>query len=196
MMRRSEPPLARLTAAFAIVVGMAACSDTTPAPAPDPVPAPAPAPDPAPVPAPEPAPAPDPLESLAADVAATRLALLDAARAEDWDAIAALIPSDVSFTSNFGGDEDHVAFYRSLDEDMPGVIIMLLEGPFGQAGDMSVWPDLQLRDPFVFGADERADLEARYGADALAGWEAAGSYLGWRIGIDDAGNWRFLVAGD
>jgi len=194
MMRRTESPLARLAAALTVVVGISACSDTSPAPVPEPVPVPAP--QPAPVPAPEPAPEADPLESLAPEVAATRLALLDAARAADWDAIAALIPSDVSFTASFGGEEDPIAFYRALDEDVLLVVIALLEGPFGQAGDMTVWPELHLRDPFAFGADERAELESRYGAEALAGWEAAGSYLGWRIGIDDGGDWRFLVAGD
>ena len=196
MMRSPEPRLFRLTAVLAVVVAMAACSDTTSAPTPEPGPAPAPAPAPDPSPAPAPAPAPDPLESLTPEAAATRMALLDAARANDWDAIGLLIPSEVTFTSSFGGDEDHIAFYRSIDEDLFGVIVALLEGPFGQAGDLNAWPELHLRDPFAFGADERAELEARHGTEALAAWEAAGSYLGWRIGIDGEGRWRFFVAGD
>ena len=199
MTLRGEPPLARLSAVFAIVVAMAACSDTTPAPAPDPAPAPAPGPAPAPDPAPQPgpAPAPDPVESLPAEVLATRAALLEAARAGDWDALGALLPDDPEdFSSNFGGETDHLAYYRSLDVDVFAEIVALLEGPFAVTGDRTVWPELHARDPFAFGADEREALEQRYGVDRLAQWEAAGAYLGWRIGIQEDGAWRFLIAGD
>jgi hypothetical protein len=195
MTPRGEPPLARLTAVFAIVVAMAACSDTTTAPTPEPAPAPAPAP--APDPGPAPIPEPDPLDTLPAEVFSTRMALLDAARAGDWDAIGALLPDDpTDFSSNFAGETDHVAYYRSLDVDVLAEIVALLEGPFVTDGDTTIWPELHTRVPFAFGADERDELEARYGADRLAQWEAAGAYLGWRIGIDESGDWLFLVAGD
>jgi hypothetical protein len=198
MTARGEPPLARLSAVFAVVVAIAACADTTPAPLPEPTPAPAPAPDSSAGDevAPDPESEPDPLASLAPEVRATRAALLDAARADDWDAVGALIPSDTLFTSNYGGDDDHVAHYRSLDEDVLAEVVMLLEGDFAQLDDIAVWPELYARVPFAFGADERAALETRYGASALEEWEAAGTYLGWRIGITDAGEWIFFVAGD
>jgi hypothetical protein len=210
MMRRSvtrrterhstELPLARLTAVFAIVVAMAACSDTTTVPAPEPAPAPAPAPDPdpAPQPEPEPAPAPDPLESLPAEVLATREALLAAARTGDWGALGALIPTDTPFTSNFGGDTEHIAYYRAVEIDLFAEIEALLEGPFAplSSNGIVVWPELYARVPFAFGADERDDLAARYGTDRLAEWERAGDYLGWRLGITEGGEWIFLVAGD
>ena len=194
MMSRGEPPLARLTAVFAVVIAMAACSDTTVAPEPDPAPAPAPAP--APDPEPAPVPEPDPLESLPAEVLATRTALLAAAQAGDWDALEALIPADTLFNSNFSGEADHIAYYRSLDTDVFAEIAALLDDPFVTLDDITVWPELYARVPFAFGSDERVDLEARYGADRLADWEAAGSYLGWRLGITAEGEWIFLVAGD
>jgi hypothetical protein len=193
---RGEPPLARLSAVFAIVVAMAACSDTATAPAPEPPPAPAPAPAPAPPPETAPAPAPDPLESLPAEVLATRAALLEAARAGDWDAVGALIPTDTLFTSVIDGDGDHLAYYRSVETDLLGHVVELLEGPFVVVDDITVWPELYARVPFAFGADEREELEERFGADRLAEWEGAGSYLGWRIGILASGEWIFLVAGD
>lgn len=200
MTHRGEPPLARLSAVFAIVVAIAACADTAPQPLPAPGPAtvPAPAPDAgsgagADV---SPEPAPDPLEALSTEARTTRAALLDAARDGDWDAVGALIPTDELFTSNYGGEDDHVAYYRSLDEDVLAEVVALLEGDPVQLDDITVWPELHSRVPFAFGVDERPALEARYGADALAEWEAAGTYLGWRIGITDAGAWIFLVAGD
>lgn len=194
MTASGEPPLARLSAVFAIVVAMAACSDTAPAPEPEApavsAPAPAPAPDPAPVPE------PDPLASLSPETLATREALLAAARSEDWAAVGTLIPTDVLFTSNYGGDDEHVAYYRALEEDVLAEVVALLDGPFVTLDDITVWPELYARVPFAFGADERETLEGRFGADALAEWEAAGTYLGWRIGITEAGEWIFLVAGD
>jgi hypothetical protein len=195
MTHRGEPPLARLTAVFAVVVALAACSDMSTAPLPEPAPTPAPAPAPAPPEIVPPA-QPDPLDSLPAEVLATREALLVAARAGDLDAFGALIPTETMFSSNFGGETDHLAYYRSLEIDILAEVVALLEGPFAVEGDIVVWPDIFLRVPFAFGPDERADLVARYGADRLAEWEAAGDYLGWRLGITTDGEWLFLVAGD
>jgi hypothetical protein len=192
----SGPPLARLTAVLAVVIALAACSDTTSAPLPEPTPTPAPAPAPAPTPELAPQPQPDPLESLPAEVLATREALLAAARAGDWDALGGLIPTDTLFTSNFGGETDHIAFYRDAQTDLLAEIVALLEGSFVTLDDITVWPELYARVPFAFGADEREALTARYGADRLAEWEQAGDYLGWRIGITESGEWIFLVAGD
>ena len=194
MTYRGEPPLTRLTAVFAIVIAMAACSETATAPLPEPAPAPTPAP--APAPAPAPVPEPDPLTSLPEAVLATRAALLAAAEAGDWDALGALIPTDTLFNSNFGGETDHLAYYRSLDTDVLAEIVALLDDPFVTLDDITVWPELYARVPFAFGSDERAGLEARYGANRLAEWEGAGEYLGWRLGITADGEWIFFVAGD
>jgi len=152
-----------------------------------------------------PAPVP-PLEPPAADAPgslplteaaeATRLALLSAARAGDWDGVARLIPGD-GFTASFGADGDPIAYYRDLPEDVLAVIVRLLEGDSGRIGTgMTVWPELHARDPFAIVAEEREALITVYGAEDIRGWEAAGAYLGWRLGIEDDGTWRFLVAGD
>ena len=139
--------------------------------------------------------APD--EGLPPAAAATRDALRAAAAAGDWDAVAALLPEDPeAFTASFGGTDDPIAFYRSLPEDVLAEVAALLDGPSGRIGDLTVWPELHARTPFAITEDERAGLEARFGAEAVRGWEAAGAYLGWRIGIQDDGTWRFLVAGD
>jgi hypothetical protein len=193
---RREPSLKTLSAAFAVVLALAACSDQGAAPEPAPEPAPAPAPGPEPEP-----PVVDPLDALDPEVRATRDALLAAARTSDWDAIGASIPTETMFTSNFGGDEDHVAFYRGLATgtpatDIPAVIVELLEGPFAQVGEVTVWPDLHARVPFEIDDEERGALEEVYGAEDVRGWIEVGAYLGWRIGITADGEWIFLVAGD
>lgn len=206
MMARGEPPLARLSAVFAVVVALAACSDVEPAalddPAPDSIDAgQASGDDVAPEPEPEPEPEPDPLASLPAAVLTTREALLAAARADDWDAVGALMSTELRFTSNYGGETDHVAYLSGLEEDVLAEVVLLLEDPYErvgevQVGEVFVWPELHARVPFAVTDEERPDLEARFGADALAEWEAAGTYLGWRIGITTEGEWIFLVAGD
>lgn len=200
---REDPPLARLSAVFALVVALAACADTTPGSEPSAGPEPAveePAADAPDTPGadaePEPEPEPDPLASLTPEARATREALLVAATAGDWDAVGALIPADTLFTSNYGGEDDHVAYYRGLEEDVLAETVALLEGDFVQLDDIAVWPAVYARVPFAVADDERAGLEARFGAGTLAGWEDAGAYLGWRIGITDTGEWIFLVAGD
>lgn len=190
----SEPPLARLTAIFAVMIAMAACNNTPTARMPESAPAPAAAPAPSPQPAPQDE--PDPLEALPAAVLATREDLLVGARAGDWDALGDLIPTDTLFTSNFDGETDHLAVYRDNEPDLLAEVEALLVGPFVTLDDTTVWPELYARVPFAFGADEREDLAQRYGADRLAEWEQAGAYLGWRLGITAAGEWIFLVAGD
>jgi hypothetical protein len=202
---REDPPLARLSAVFALVVALAACADTAPesevAPAPDTA-AEQPADDGTDAAASdagadvEPEPEPDPLASLTPEARATREALLAAAAAGDWDAVGALIPTDTLFTSNYGGEDDHVAYYEGLEVDVLAETVALLEGDLVVLDDIAVWPAAYARVPFTVADDERAALEARFGAEALAGWEEAGSYLGWRIGITDAGEWIFLVEGD
>jgi len=191
---------ARLAAsALGLSVLLAACGvdDAAPEPVPVQPPVVAPAPPDAAPPDRAPSPQPDPAAPTP-EAEATRVSLLVAARAGDWDTIADLLPDD-GFTASFGGETDAIAYYQTLPTDILAVIVSLLEGPsarFEPDIGLSVWPDLHARQPFVIAAEERDQLAAVYGEQALSNWEAAGSYLGWRIGIEDDGTWRFLVAGD
>jgi hypothetical protein len=129
-------------------------------------------------------------------VRATQRALTEAVRAQDWDAIAALLPADGRFTAGFGAPEDPIAYYRALARDPLAEWLVVLTQPAGRVGDLTVWPELHARDPFVIGDAERSRLDAAFGAEFLRTWEGAGSYLGWRAGFDADGTWRFMVAGD
>jgi hypothetical protein len=180
--------------AGSLLLGACGADDAGDAPVAPPV---TPAPIEPGVPAPSPVqPAPDPLDALPAEVRATRDALLVAARATDWDAIGALIPTEGLFTFSYGGGSDAVEYYRSLEEDVAALIVELLEGDFAQLGQIVVWPALHARTPFTLDAQERAELVVRYGADEVDAWERGGAYLGWRLGITDEGDWLFLVSGD
>ncbi len=129
-------------------------------------------------------------------VRAAQRALTEAVRAQDWDAIAALLPADGRFTAGFGAPEDPITFYRSLPRDPLAEWLVVLTQPAGRVGELTVWPELHARDPFVIGDAERPRLEAAFGAEFLRNWQGAGSYLGWRAGFDPDGTWRFMVAGD
>ncbi|MEY3020052.1 MAG: hypothetical protein RLZZ272_1036 [Actinomycetota bacterium] len=185
---RPQTALKAATAALALLLGACGGGEDAPPAAGTPtieVPAEGTAPE-----APE-----DP--ALPPAAATTRDGLSSAAASGDWDAVAALLPEDPeAFTATFGGTDDPIAHYRSLPEDVLAELVLLLDGPSARLGDLTVWPDLHARTPFGITEEERGALEARYGAEALRDWETAGAYLGWRVGIQDDGTWRFLVAGD
>jgi hypothetical protein len=131
-----------------------------------------------------------------AAVHATQRALVEAVRAADWEAIAALLPADGRFTASFGDTTDPIAYYRSLPRDPLAEWLVVLTQPAGTVAELIVWPELHGRDPFVITSDERPWLAVVYGEDFLRNWESAGAYLGWRAGFDADGTWRFMVAGD
>lgn len=129
---------------------------------------------------------------------ATQRALIMTLAADDWSLVASLVPTDDEFLVADGRTAaDPVAVLRSLPRDpRPEMLAALSQRPGTVAGTgITVWPELAVRDPFTIGADERAGLQAAFGADTLRAWESAGRYLGWRAGIADDGTWRFIVAG-
>jgi hypothetical protein len=134
---------------------------------PAPTPTTSPSASPRPSPSPSPAPSPSALGPGAA-VLETRDALLAAAAARSYDQLEALLPSDGEFTSSFGGETDHIAYYQR--QEVNGVDI------FGElAAALNQQPQDQGPGPWVWGPLEE---------------------LGWRAGIEDDGTWRFFVAGD
>ena len=134
--------------------------------------------------------------TVPAAVRETQQALADAVRDGDWDGIAALLPADGAFTAAFGAPADPIAYYRSLERDPLAEWLVVLTQPAGRVQELTVWPELHARDPFVITSAERPRLAAAFGEEFLRNWEAAGAYLGWRAGFDADGTWRFMVAGD
>jgi hypothetical protein len=134
---------------------------------------------------------------VAVAVRAAHRALRAALASGDWVAVAALVPADGAFLVGTGARvADPVGLLRGLPRDpRPELFVALAQRPGTLAGE-TVWPELALRDPFVLAADERDALVAASGADAVAAWERAGRYTGWRVGFDADGTWRFAVAGE
>ena len=62
-----------------------------------------------------------------------------------------------------------------------------------RADSMWAWP--AAHGPAPTDDDWRA-LEAIYPPDQIASWKQQGSFLGYRVGITDAGDWQYFIAGD
>jgi hypothetical protein len=130
-------------------------------------------------------------------VAAKRLAILEAARSRDADAVAALAADQFSYT--FGGPVEGgpAAYWRELEangEQPLEALAAILELPDTLANGIYVWP-------FVYDktedqvTDYERELLSTLPADA-ATFVPGGGYLGWRAGIEPDGDWIFFVSGD
>jgi hypothetical protein len=130
------------------------------------------------------------------------------AESGDLEGLAALaLGSDDTFTASFGqgyfDPAELASYWQGIAEpDIPMIILGLFEtGSFetmtvaqdGSERTIMVWPAAMGDEATP--ADRRA-LEDVFGTETVNGWYADGMYLGWRMGVDEQGIWRFLVAGD
>ena len=137
-----------------------------------------------------------PQPGLPAPVAAARQGIAAAALDCDWDRLAEYAVSD--FTSSFGGG----GFEDMLRSGPVELLVPLLNTPYGvvDSGEVRifVWPSAFAYETWdqVPEEDLRA-LDPIYKEDLyevmIPGSE---SYLGWRIGITEEGEWLYFVAGD
>ena len=139
------------------------------------------------------------VEGVPPAVADTATALYEAAVDRDWAQMEALLPEDGQFTSNYGGAEDHIGYYQQAEasgEDVFGALKAVLSLPSAEQGDLHVWPFAHVRDPNSLSSAELEQLGAHFPQEQIDSWMEAGSYLGWRVAIDEDGAWRYFVAGD
>jgi hypothetical protein len=141
-----------------------------------------------------------PQEGLPHAVQETREAIVSAAQARDYDALAELIPSSgFTFTYGAGGSAiDHWKDLEAAGEKPLDTMASLLLLRHTRAGDVYVWPWAYDRDPAKL-TDEQKDALAAAGAasrEQLDQMGELGHYLGWRLGIKQDGTWVFFVAGD
>ena len=150
-------------------------------------------------------PAPTRQSELPQAVSDMRMAIIDAARACDYDKLAQLaLSGDGTFTYSFGGEGRPAAFWR--DAEAAGqaplrLLVELLDGPAAtrevEGSTQYLWPAA-----YVFERWEdvptsvREDLRRMYDDDDLRRFAQFGSYAGHRVGITDSGDWIFFVGGD
>lgn len=129
-----------------------------------------------------------------AAAAATRDAVIAAARAEDWDALRGLMAE--GFSSGFGGQEDHIAYYQA-NEGSLATLVAAMELPAGRdASGNIVWPFAHARDLRSLSSAEIESLAPLASAEQIEQWAEAGSgWLGPRAGITPDGAWIFYILG-
>lgn len=140
-------------------------------------------------------------DGLPPAVAFMRNAIIAAALNCDYDALADLAGEDFAFSFGAGGDP---ASYWELLEDEGQeplrFLVELLARPFAEDGTAGttyyVWPDVFLL-PWDDVLDSQRDvLRPLYDDDDFVIFGDFGGYVGWRIAIDDRGDWIYFVAGD
>ena len=140
-------------------------------------------------------PPPDDTVGLPDPVAETRAAILAAAEAGDYDALAALAGDE--FHYSFGGplEGGPAAYWRAAEENGERpleALAAILRLPYALASGLYVWPFAHGSDPSQFTEYERGLLAEIPGGAPVR----PEGYLGWRAGISPDGEWRFYVAGD
>lgn len=136
---------------------------------------------------------------LPLEVESTRNAILLAARAQDWEGLRAQIPAR-RFTFTFGGETDPIAYWKGFEGEGATVLEILttllsLDNPAEQDGSF-IWPAAASRDPAAWTDEDIADMKTIYSQRQIDKFREYGSYLGWRVGIEEDGTWIFFVAGD
>ena len=138
--------------------------------------------------------------------------VVDAALRCDYDALNALALDGRDFFSYSFGDPEEAPgnYWRMIEEAKPRfrqpVLSLLVqtfdlsyctdqfEDPDGEARvTLYAWPSASCDTP----TDEQwAELESLYSDEEIRGWKDFGSFIGWRIGIFDDGDWISYIAGD
>jgi len=138
--------------------------------------------------------------ALPAAVEAARVAILEAARSGDYEALRPLVP-ETGFEYTFGSPVEGgpIAYWQELeratDERPLEALAAILELPYVLSLGYYVWP-------WAYSVENRSNLSA-HERQLLAPLGTPGElvldgtgYLGWRAGFEPDGSWAFFVAGD
>jgi hypothetical protein len=125
----------------------------------------------------------------------THAALVEAARAGDYEALRPLIPAEFSYT--FGGPVEGgpIAYWRQIEaeggESPIDILDRILAMPYTLYRGTYIWPFAYDKQP-----DELTAHERRILGEFADDFGAGSGYLGWRAGIEPDGRWAFFIAGD
>ena len=141
-------------------------------------------------------------EGLPPAVAATRMAIAEAAIACDYVTLEALASPDFVTSFGGGGFENIPQWEADGTYSATALIVQLLATPYAYEDYDGLPRHFYWPSAFVYDSWEEIpppDLEALgsiYTREELDQAAAFGSYALWRIGITETGEWRFFVAGD
>jgi hypothetical protein len=86
---------------------------------------------------------------------------------------------------------------RTTDERPIETLAAILELPYVHQPEqrLDVWPFAFTRRADTLSVEEKEQLTEAIGEDGVREYEQLGSYLGYRAGIDEEGDWVFYGAG-
>lgn len=138
-------------------------------------------------------------EALPTEVTETRRAIMKAAVAYDWDAIQRLIP-ETGFTFSFGGETDPIDYWQGFEGEGTTVLdilnVLLRLEDHGDLRGTFMWPAASAKDPAEWTDSDVEDLRTFYSQRQIEQFQEYGTYVGWRVGIEEDGTWIFFVQGD
>ncbi|HEX6299826.1 MAG TPA: hypothetical protein VF148_05140 [Acidimicrobiia bacterium] len=146
-------------------------------------------------------PLPEEAEALPAAVATTREAIITAAAACGLTALESLA-GDMLTTSLGGGGVENLRSWENQGEHPLATLLHLFDMTYAtveleDGGTIYVWPAAATYESWSEVTEEEIDELSRIHSegelDQIAGY---GSYIGWRTGIDQDGNWLYLTAFD
>jgi hypothetical protein len=135
-------------------------------------------------------------------VSRTRTNLYRAVQEKNFDRLEIFIdPSKFSYT--FGVDEAHnpIIYWQTYGpENIFEIIENLLELPYGivKAGENTYysWPLITTLPPEEWTDDMIVEVTPYVSIEEIEEYKKFGSYIGWRLTIDQDGIWRSFIAGD
>jgi hypothetical protein len=144
---------------------------------------------------------PEPVDGLPPAVAQTTTAIIAAATDCDLQTLIDLAGS--GFTTDFGGgDAETMRTWEEEGQGHLGDLLTVLGMSHavvddGAGGEIYVWPSAFAYDNWEeIPQDALDELSALYTQEELEQISLLGAYGGWRVGIDESGDWMFFVAGD
>ena len=133
-------------------------------------------------------------------VAETRAAIIEAAVACDLDRLEELsVEGDGQFSYSFGatspeGLADHLREREAEGEEIVRILVETLRLPYVSEAGTVAWPSAHQQSPSESDWDA---LRTLYRDEEVDAWRSGGSgFLGYRVGITEAGDWQFFIAGD
>ena len=144
--------------------------------------------------------------------ARTRAAIIAAAGASNYGALADLIDPD-QFQFTFGGvspgtsvADQAITYWKEQGPEPLRIMGALLDMPYtterAEGGDIYVWPAIVTWSPDQLARIGESEWPSALGQiypdfdRQLQSWIQSGGYLGWRIGITEDGRWIYFLAGD
>lgn len=143
------------------------------------------------------------LAGLPPAVAEMRRAILRAAEACDYAKLEELaLAGGETFIYSFGNGGSPAEYWRGAEaagENAMAMLVRTLALPYArETFDIEpyllyVWPSAYLVES---SEEDWAALAELYSPEEIELFEEYGSFIGWRVGITETGDWRFFVAGD